>query len=294
MYYVRQVEMKIANEYPNGLMRTPVHLCVGQEAVPVGIAEHLTIQDKVLSYHRSHGHYLTKGGNLEALFAEILGRQTGCAKGRGGSQHLIDLDVNFIASAPILGGTVPVAAGIAYSHILNNLPGVVIAYVGDAVLEEGILFETLSFSSLHSLPILFIVENNRLSVHTPIHDRQPNRKFKDIGPAFGLSAEAVDGNDIQCVSQVGGKHIEYIRQNKKPSLLCFETFRKLEHVGPNQDFELNYRDPFEVEKWMQRDPLEIALQSIRTPKNIEDFREQINLFIENSWNLAIKADMAQN
>jgi thiol-disulfide isomerase/thioredoxin len=202
LYFVRSVELKIASEYSSGLMRTPVHLCVGQESIPVGLSEHLFHYDKVLSNHRSHGHYLAKGGSLLALFGEILGKQIGCAKGRGGSQHLIDLSANFIASAPILGGTIPIAAGVAFAIKLQETDGIVVVYLGDAVLEEGVLFETLSFASLHSLPILFVVENNRLSVHTHINQRQPLRKLKDIGLAFNLKSDEFDSSDIDEVSKI--------------------------------------------------------------------------------------------
>ena len=298
VYYIREVEIKIAAEYPSGLMRTPVHLCIGQESIPVGISEHLSSDDKVLSNHRSHGHYLAKGGSLFSLFAELLGKQAGCAKGRGGSQHLIDLSVNFIASAPILGGTVPIAAGVAFSHKLQNLDGIIVSYLGDAVLEEGILFETLSFAALQSLPILFVVENNRLSVHTYINKRQPERELKEIGPAFGLMAGEFDGNDIVEVSNAGKSYINYVREVKKPAIIFFETFRRLEHVGPEEDFNLGYRDPAEVKIWLAKDPLEIALQHIvnvkNQPKSINQLKSQIDYYIENTWKLALQAEMAQS
>jgi pyruvate dehydrogenase E1 component alpha subunit len=297
IYYIREVELKIAREYPYGLMRTPVHLCVGHEAIPVGLSEHLLSEDKVLSNHRSHGHYLAKGGNLISLFGELLGRQIGFSKGRGGSQHLIDLSVNFIASAPILGGTIPIAAGVAFSHKLKGLDGIVVAYLGDAVLEEGVLFETISFASLHSLPILFIVENNRLSVHTYLDKRQPKRRLKDIGTAFGLRAEEFDGNDVVVVSSAGKSHVNYVRKERKPSILFFETFRRVEHVGPNEDFDLNFRDPVEVKDWLLRDPLELAAQKLKKSESqsvsFVNLKNQINSYIESSWQSALASEMAQ-
>ena len=296
IYYIRQVELKIATEYPRGLMRTPVHLCVGQEAIPVGLSENLINDDKVLSNHRSHGHYLAKGGSLESLFGEILGKEIGCAKGRGGSQHLIDLDVNFIASAPILGGTIPIATGIAFSNKLSKSNGIVIAYLGDAVLEEGVLFESLSFAALHELPILFVVENNRLSVHTSIDKRQPARKLSDIGRAFGLRSEEFNGNDPEVVARAGKIHLDYVRNENKPSIVFFETFRRLEHVGPGEDFDLDFRDSVEVDKWMRKDPLEIALKKLAIEKNQANLRQKleelIDSYIESAWQAALCAEMA--
>ena len=297
IYYIREVELKIAREYPYGLMRTPVHLCVGHEAIPVGLSEHLLSEDKVLSNHRSHGHYLAKGGSLISLFGELLGRQIGCSKGRGGSQHLIDLSVNFIASAPILGGTIPIAAGVAFSHKLKGTDGIVVAYLGDAVLEEGVLFETISFASLHSLPILFVVENNRLSVHTYLDKRQPRRRLRDIGSAFGLRAEEFDGNNVVEVSRAGKSHINYVRKERTPSILFFETFRRLEHVGPDEDFNLNFRDPVEVKNWLLRDPLELAAQKLKRSESqamsFNNLKNKINSYIESSWQAALASEMAQ-
>ena len=297
IYYIREVELKIAREYPYGLMRTPVHLCVGHEAIPVGLSEHLLSEDKVLSNHRSHGHYLAKGGSLISLFGELLGRQIGCSKGRGGSQHLIDLSVNFIASAPILGGTIPIAAGVAFSHKLKGTDGIVVAYLGDAVLEEGVLFETISFASLHSLPILFVVENNRLSVHTYLDKRQPKRRLSDIGSAFGLRAEEFDGNNVVEVSRAGKSHINYVRKERTPSILFFETFRRLEHVGPDEDFNLNFRDPVEVKNWLLRDPLELAAQKLKRSESqamsFNNLKNKINSYIESSWQAALASEMAQ-
>ena len=239
VYYIRKVEEKIISEYHHGQMRTPVHLCIGQEAIPVGISNNLILKDKVTSGHRSHGHYLAKGGNLIELFSEILGRETGCANGRGGSQHLIDLKANFIASAPILGGTIPIASGLAFSNVLKQEDGIVITYFGDAVLEEGILYETLSFSALKKLPILFVVENNNLSVHTTLKQRQPNRPLHNIGRAFNIPATEVFGNDVRLISKVSKKIIRKIRKGSGPHLLVCNTYRLLEHVGPKSDLHLN-------------------------------------------------------
>ena len=297
IYYIRTVELKIASEYSHGLMRTPVHLCVGQESIPVGLSEHLFPRDKVLSNHRSHGHYLAKGGDLIALFGELLGKQIGCAGGRGGSQHLIDLSANFIASAPILGGTVPIAAGVAFSNKLRKVGGIVVVYLGDAVLEEGVLYETISFASLHSLPVLFVIENNRLSVHTHISKRQPPRKFRDIGLAFNLKSDEFDGSDIMSVSQMSKIFIDYVREYSKPALLSFETFRRLEHVGPQEDYSLGYRDQGEIEYWLAKDPLDISYKKIARKSdqsvNIITLQSKIENYVDTAWNFALNSEMAK-
>jgi len=297
MHYIRQVEMKIATEYPRGLIRTPVHLCVGQEAIPVGVSRYLFAPDKVFSNHRSHGHYLAKGGSLDSLFCELLGKEAGCARGRGGSQHLIDLQANFIASAPILGGTVPIATGAAYSQVLNKHHGIVVVYLGDAVLEEGVLYESLSFASLKNLPILFVVENNRLSVHTSLKDRQPVRKLTDIGKAFGLKSIEVDGNDILKVSRAAEVATRIVRSQVKPVILFCETYRQLEHVGPYPDFNLGYRTPEQDRAWLERDPLLLAAIHMRNLDVSQIHRKnqaekEIDSYINASWEKAIASEVA--
>ena len=289
-FYIRSVEEKIAREYQYGQMRTPVHLCIGQEAIAVGVSHNLEHRDQVTSGHRSHGHYLAKGGDLTAMFGEILGRELGCAKGRGGSQHLIDMDANFVASAPILGGTVPIAAGLAFSKILKDEKGIVVTYLGDAVLEEGVLFETLSFSSLKKLPILFVVENNELSVHTHIQTRQPKRILSKIGPAFGLPSFEVFGNSVSEVSTRSGQLISKIRRGEGAAILFCRTYRQLEHVGPNTDLELGYRDIEEHEAWLRKDPLLLSKKKLsrkyQESIQLKASLSKISKYVEECWNRA--------
>ena len=146
MLRIRRVEEEIARRYSEQEMRTPVHLCIGQEAVPVGVSLALQTDDKVLSGHRSHGHYLAKGGNLSAMVAEIYGRETGCSVGKGGSQHLIDVERGFLGSAPILGSTIAIAVGVSWALRRRSPSSVTVAYFGDAATEEGVFHESMSFA----------------------------------------------------------------------------------------------------------------------------------------------------
>lgn len=296
LYYIRQVETYISQKYSLNIIRTPVHLCNGQEAIPVGISNNLFQFDKVLSGHRSHGHYLSKGGNLTSLFAEILGKENGCAKGRGGSQHLIDLKVNFIASAPILGGTIPISVGLAFANKLSNHNGIVVCYFGDAVLEEGVFYESISFASLHRLPILFVVENNRLSVHTALSSRQPNRVLNDIAKAFGMVSMEIEGNDTRVVNNAAASVISQIREGQGPALLFCETYRQNEHVGPGKDLTLGYRDLADHEYWMKKDPLIILREQIREDailfNAITDHLTVVDDYIESCWTNAFNSSPA--
>jgi TPP-dependent pyruvate/acetoin dehydrogenase alpha subunit len=257
MLRIRRVEQAIADHYPEQEMRTPVHLCVGQEATPVGVSQHLDARDKVMSGHRSHGHYLAKGGDLRAMLAEIYGRETGCSRGKGGSQHLVDLDCGFLGSAPILASTLSIGVGVAWALKQQGTDGVVVVYFGDGATEEGVFHESVSFAALHSLPVLFVCENNLYSVHSDLSVRQPARPISNMALAYGIPGITCDGNNVLSVSEVAAEAVIRARMGLGPSLLVFDTYRWLEHVGPGSDLELGYRSAEELERWKSRDPLQI-------------------------------------
>ncbi|MDA9227014.1 thiamine pyrophosphate-dependent dehydrogenase E1 component subunit alpha [Actinomycetota bacterium] len=257
MLRIRRVEEAIADRYPEQEMRTPVHLCVGQEATPVGVSEHLDARDKVMSGHRSHGHYLAKGGDLRAMLAEIYGRETGCSRGKGGSQHLVDLDCGFLGSAPILASTLSIGVGVAWALKQQGTDGVVVVYFGDGATEEGVFHESVSFAALHSLPVLFVCENNLYSVHSSLSVRQPARPISDMALAYGIPGITCDGNNVLSVSEVAAEAVSRARMGLGPSLLVFDTYRWLEHVGPGSDLELGYRSAEELDRWKSNDPLQI-------------------------------------
>jgi pyruvate dehydrogenase E1 component alpha subunit len=285
MLLIRRAEEKIAELYPKQEMRCPVHLCVGQEAVGVGVCKNLTSGDMVFSNHRSHGHYIAKGGNLKAMFAEIYGKATGCTKGRGGSMHLIDRRVNFIASTSIVGGTIPVAAGAAFALKARKKDNISVAFFGDAAIEEGVFHETLNFSSLKKLPILFVCENNLYAVQTPISARQPERQILKLVESHGLAAYQADGNDVVKVFEITRKAIDHIKSGKGPAFIEFLTYRWREHCGPNFDHEKGYRTEAEVFSWQKKCPLErlrvgLIREKILNEKQLEELQQEIDHEVE--------------
>ncbi|NDB95899.1 MAG: thiamine pyrophosphate-dependent dehydrogenase E1 component subunit alpha [Verrucomicrobia bacterium] len=173
MLRIRLVEEAIAEAYPRQEMRCPVHLSIGQEAVAAGTAAALARADLAMSGHRSHAHYLAKGGDLRKMIAELMGRQNGCCRGRGGSMHLIDRSVGFMGAVPIVGSTIPIAVGLAFAEKLRGQTRVTAAFLGEAATEEGVFHESANFASLHRLPVLFVCENNLYSVYSPMAVRQP-------------------------------------------------------------------------------------------------------------------------
>lgn len=247
MLRIRRIEEALADEYQKQEMRCPMHLSIGQEAIAVGVCEPLRVTDYVMSNHRGHAHYLAKGGSLNAMFAELYGKSTGCAGGRGGSMHLIDKHAGFMGSAPIVGGTIPITVGLAWSSRLQGEDRVTVAFLGDACFEEGVVHESMIFASLHRLPIIFACENNDFSVYTHLRDRQPSREIWRIAEAHSIPAVAGDGNDIGFVCSAATEAVRAVRAGDGPRFLEFSTYRWREHCGPNFDNELGYRERTDVE-----------------------------------------------
>lgn len=253
---IRLVEQKISDNYENNLMRCPIHLSIGQEAIAAATGMALKNDDIVVSYHRSHAHYISKGGDIKKLFAELHGFKEGCSKGIGGSMHLIDIKKNFYGSTAIVSNSIPIGVGLAYSLKLEKKKNLVCIYIGDAAIEEGVFFESLNFSVIKSLPVIFICENNFFSVYSHIKNRQPlNRKVYKLAQAIGaISYKLKQDNPFKLFKECL-KIFKKIRTNPKPYFIEIETCRFLEHCGPNDDSRLGYRDLKELDKWKKKDPL---------------------------------------
>lgn len=256
MARIRTIELGIARHYAEQEMRCPVHLSVGQEAAAVGACAALRSSDYVLSGHRSHSHYLAKGGDLKAMMAEIYGKATGCSGGKGGSMHLIDLEVGFLGAVPIVGATIPIAAGVALAARMRAEDRVTMIFLGEGATETGVFYETINFAGLKDLPLVFLVENNLYSVYSPMAVRQKGEaRILEIARAHGVEAHRGDGNDVEEVYRLSRKAVEQARGGKGPVLLELMTYRWLEHCGPNYDNDIGYRTEAEFQEWKTRDPL---------------------------------------
>jgi pyruvate dehydrogenase E1 component alpha subunit len=257
MLRIRLVEEGIADLYPEQEMRCPVHLCIGQEAVAEGVCANLGRDDLVLSGHRSHGHYLAKGGDLRAMLAEIYGRASGCCGGKGGSMHLVDRRAGFLGATPIVASTIPIAVGAAFGSVLRGEPRVVVAFFGEGATEEGVFHEAVNFAALKRLPVVFVCENNLYSVYSPLAVRQPaGRSLMQLARGHGTAAAHGDGNDALGVHALAGQAVQRARAGAGPTLLEFDTYRWREHCGPNYDNDIGYRTEEEFRQWQQRCPLE--------------------------------------
>jgi len=255
MLRIRRIEEALADRYAEQEMRCPMHLCIGQEAIAVGVCAALSAEDAVFSNHRAHGHYLAKGGNLNAMVAELYGRAGGCCGGRGGSMHLIDLDAGFLGATPIVGGTVPLAVGSAWAASLTQNRRLTVVFFGDGCFEEGVVHESMNFASLHKLPVIFVCENNNFSVYTHLDARQPERPIYRIAEAHGMAAYTGDGNNVEEVLAIARNAVALARQGQGPQFMELHTYRWREHCGPNFDDHLNYRTVQEIEAGMNGCPI---------------------------------------
>jgi len=255
MLLIRLVEEKIADLYSEQEMRCPTHLSIGHEGIAAGVCENLTKKDIVFSNHRSHSHYLAKGGSIKKMLAEIYGKATGCSKGRGGSMHLIDLEKGFLGATPIVASSIPLAAGTAFASKLKNEKNVSISFLGDAAVEEGVFHETLNFSSLHKLPVIFVCENNFYSIFTPLKERQPKREIYKLAEGHGIKTYQGDGNDAIEVHTIMQDALKHVKSGKGPVFLEFKTYRWREHCGPNYDYDTPPRSKKELEEWQEKCPI---------------------------------------
>ena len=289
---VRLIEERIRKLYAEQEMRCPTHFSIGQEAVAVGVCTHLKQEELITSAHRSHAHYLAKGGDLKAMLAELYGKATGCAAGKGGSMHLIDLAAGFLGAVPIVGSTIPIGVGAALASVLQGSPVLSVIFFGDAATEAGVFHESLNIAALHKLPVVMVCENNLYSVLSPLSVRKPkDREIVQLAQGHGVFNGQADGNDADAVYALAGEAIEHARAGRGPAFLELETYRWLEHCGPLDDRHLGYRPPGEYEAWIARDPLRLYAERLRerglvTPVDLEAMAREIGAEIDDAVTFA--------
>ncbi len=240
----------------------PVHLYIGQEAVATGVCANLRQDDYVFSTHRSHGHYIAKGGDLKALMAELFGKASGCSGGRGGSMHLAAPEIGLPGSSAIVAGTVPLAVGAALASKMQEKDSVSVAFFGDGATNEGVWYESLNFASLKKLPVIFVCENNLYATHMPIAACLADTAIYKKARIFNMPGVRVDGNNVVEVYKAARKAVRNARQGKGPSLLECMTYRWRGHVGPNFDLDKGLRGEEELRYWMSCCPIEQLEKSL--------------------------------
>lgn len=258
MLRIRRAEEKIVEIYPSDKIQSPVHLSIGQEAVSAGVCYALRPEDRVYGTYRGHGLFIAKGGDLKSMFAELYGKDTGCARGRGGSMHLLAPEVGLMGCSAIVASMVPVATGDALASQMRGRPYVVLAFFGDGAVDEGIFFESLNFAALKSLPIVYVCENNGLAIHSRISDRHRKTEIYRYVEGLGIPGYRFDGNDAGLVYSTTAQAVQRVRDTDGPLFLEYMTCRHYEHVGPGTDLDADYRDPMDLAQAADNDPLKRA------------------------------------
>lgn len=291
MVKIRKFEERLAELLllPQKEIFTPCHLYIGQEAVATGVSTALKIEDYVFSTHRSHGHFIAKGGDLKVLMAEIYCKKTGCSKGKGGSMHVASPDVGLPGSSAIVGGTIPIAAGAALAFSMQNKNTVSVAFFGDGAPHEGVFYETLNFASLKKLPVIFVCENNLYCTHLRISATLADTSIYKKAEAFGMRGIRIDGNNVMEVYSVAKKTIQDARSGKGPTLIEAMTYRWRGHVGPYDDLDKGLRSKEELDHWMNRCPIKM-LEKYLLQRGImsEHKRDQINKAVSKEVEDAVK------
>ena len=291
MLRIQKVELKVDELYHEDEMKTPVHLCLGQEAIAAGVCAHLNTDDYVFSNHRGHGHYIAKGGDVKAMVAELYNRVTGCSRGRGGSMHIIDTSVGLLGTSSIVGGSIPIATGAALGSLLKKDGRVSVTFFGDAAVEEGVIYESINFAMLKQLPVVYVCENNFYSVFSHLSKRQARDDIYRRFEGLSIPGYRVEGNNVIEVYRIAGKVIDNARRGGGPSFIECRTYRIKDHHGTGSGVEVGYRTQEEVNEWSARCPVRnferfLTGQKIMTTSEIEKFAVAIDREVEEAFKFA--------
>ncbi|MBM09271.1 MAG: acetoin dehydrogenase [Magnetovibrio sp.] len=286
---IRRTEEEISKIYPTDKIKSPVHLSIGQEFIAVGITSVLNDDDIVSGTYRGHAAYMAAGGSLNKMMAELFGKADGCAGGKGGSMHLVDMENHVLGCSAVVGTTIPVAVGYALATKNKGSDQIVVCFFGDGATEEGVFFESLNFASLLKLPVLFVCENNGLAIHAPIESRWVTKALCERVETFDIYTSQVADGNIFTLRDSANKMVENIRVGKGPGFIECMAYRWREHVGPNEDFDQGYRDRAELRKWVENDQMEKVGEMLD-----EQMRLSIDASIEDDIVAAIEYAEASN
>ena len=292
MYTSRRSEQRIIEEYSKDEMKTPMHMSMGQEAIPAAVCQALHPDDQIYATYRSHAAFLSKTNDVERFFAELFGKETGTAQGKSGSMHIADHNKGHMCSSAIVASCVPVAVGASFAQKQRKSGRIACVFFGDGAVDEGSVWESLNVACAMRLPTLFVCEDNNLAVHTASHVRQGYKKLSDVLRAFECNVFESDSTDVENIYHTTKEAISAINSNSRPSFLHIKCYRYLEHVGVSEDFNAGYRSKEEYMEWRKLDSLDMQRKKLlnggleNTVKNLE---AEINIRIDLSIDKARQA-----
>jgi len=259
MIRIRRFEEEAARQYTRGKIGGFLHLYNGEEAVAVGAISAVEPTDYILATYREHAHYLARVGDMNAAMAELFGKATGCAKGRGGSMHFFDVSKRFMGGHAIIGGHVPIASGIAFASKYRGEPDVTLCFFGEGTANMGAFHEGMSLSALWKLPVVFICENNMYSMGTPLYRTLAVEDVAVRAKGYPMAQEIVNGDDVLEVRETVRRAAKRARTESLPILVEAKTYR---FRGHSMSDPAKYRTKEEVEEWMKRDPIRLLANRI--------------------------------
>src|SRR2546421_4767947 len=254
MYRIRAFEEKVDELFMSGQMHGTTHLSIGQEGAAVGAMRALRDDDCITSTHRGHGHFIAKGADISLMMAELLGKETGYCRGRGGSMHIADVQMGHLGANGIVGGGMPIATGVGLSMKLQGIDRICLCIFGDGAANEGSFHEAINMAAVWDLPVVFLCENNQYGMSMSTQRAMRNETVAQRAAAYGIPGELVDGNDVLAVYTTVSNAVQRARSGQGPSLLEARTYRIKGHAKSDANL---YRTRDEIRQWQQRDPIQL-------------------------------------
>ncbi len=267
MWRIRRFEEAVDDLFARGLMHGTMHLSIGQEGSATGACLRLRQDDAITSTHRGHGHCIAKGASLERMMAELLGKETGYCRGRGGSMHIADTATGNLGANGIVAGGIPIAAGAALAYQMQGLDRVVVSFFGDGATNEGAFHEALNLAAIWSLPVIFVCENNKYGMSFSTEHSIAIAHVAERAAAYGMPGETVDGNDVEAVDQAVSAAVDRARRGDGPTLVEAETYRWKGHSKSDKNL---YRTREEIAQWRTRDPIVAFEEAVRSRGTLDD------------------------
>jgi pyruvate dehydrogenase E1 component alpha subunit len=291
MLEIRCFEEKVFELYGQNLVPGTIHLYAGEEAVAVGVCSNLRKDDYITSTHRGHGHCIAKGADLKRTMAEILGKETGYCKGKGGSMHIADFNIGMLGATAVVGAGLPIAVGAGLSAKLRKTDQVVACFFGEGASNQGTFHESINMASTWSLPVIFVCENNLYAMGTCQSKVMKIENIADRAVAYEIPGVTADGNDVLAVFEASQKAVDRARSGAGPTLIECKTYR---HKGHSRVDPAKYRPKEEVEQWLAKDPIkrfrETLLQNNTfSHAEIKKIEENVAASIEEAVKFAVES-----
>lgn len=270
MLRIRRFEEKCVELYSATKIRGFLHLCIGEEAVSVGVMQAVAAEDAVVATYREHGHALARGLPMTSVLAEMFGKQTGCSRGRGGSMHLFDAALRFYGGNAIVGGGLPLAIGLALAEKMQGGRRITACLFGDGAVAEGEFHEVANLAALWQLPVAFFCENNLYAMGTALAREHAQTDLALRAASYGMVSWAVDGMDVLAVREASLRAVELVRDSGEPCFVELRTYRFRAHSMYDPD---RYRDKAEIERWRERDPIPALTERLSLDQSVLDSME---------------------